>query len=342
VTDERARRADTLHRATLAAVEALEAHDDVAAARSALRALDDERDLRRSATAARAERHEAIRRSLTRLRRARTPIDLLHATCPAVVDGCGFSRAMLSRIDLDVWHPWMVHFDEDRDGGRTFLGWIEDREVRLEQLPLERAVVDGRAPELVLDAPSDPRTYAPFVEAGRLRSYVVAPVVPAGRVIGLLHADHGPHGLVDEEDRLALSVFAEAVGRLYERLVILERMGAHRHYVRETFEIAETLTGTLERAEIELRTTIEDDLRPFDDVVADPVEVSKEVEGLLTAREREVLAMMVRGYSNAEIGERLVITVGTVKSHVKRILRKVGAVNRSQAISRYADAPPPD
>ena len=47
--------------------------------------------------------------------------------------------------------------------------------------------------------------------------------------------------------------------------------------------------------------------------------------------------MMVRGLSNAAIAERLVIKVGTVKSHVKHILRKLGAVNRAAAISKYAE-----
>jgi DNA-binding NarL/FixJ family response regulator len=48
-----------------------------------------------------------------------------------------------------------------------------------------------------------------------------------------------------------------------------------------------------------------------------------------------VLAMVVRGYSNATIADELVIKVGTAKSHVKQILRKLGAPNRAAAISKY-------
>ena len=59
------------------------------------------------------------------------------------------------------------------------------------------------------------------------------------------------------------------------------------------------------------------------------------IEELLTTREAEVLAMMVRGASNAVIAEQLIIKEGTVKSHVKHILRKLDAVNRAEAISRY-------
>jgi DNA-binding NarL/FixJ family response regulator len=60
-----------------------------------------------------------------------------------------------------------------------------------------------------------------------------------------------------------------------------------------------------------------------------------EIDELLTEREREVLLLMVRGLSNRAIAEQLVIKEGTPKSHVKHILRKVGAVNRTEAISRY-------
>ena len=51
----------------------------------------------------------------------------------------------------------------------------------------------------------------------------------------------------------------------------------------------------------------------------------------LTAREREVLAMLGEGLSNQDIGERLGIGVGTVKTHVGAILEKTGSVSRVQA-----------
>jgi DNA-binding NarL/FixJ family response regulator len=58
-------------------------------------------------------------------------------------------------------------------------------------------------------------------------------------------------------------------------------------------------------------------------------------EKVLSRRELEVLAMMAAGASNAEIAERLVISESTVKSHVKNILRKLRASNRTQAASMY-------
>lgn len=54
----------------------------------------------------------------------------------------------------------------------------------------------------------------------------------------------------------------------------------------------------------------------------------------LTERELEVLQLIVEGASNAEIAEKLYITVGTVKTHVRNILNKLCADDRTQAAVR--------
>ena len=54
-------------------------------------------------------------------------------------------------------------------------------------------------------------------------------------------------------------------------------------------------------------------------------------DGGLTAREREVIRLIAEGRSNRDIAGVLVISEHTAANHVRNILTKIGAVNRTQA-----------
>src|ERR1700759_4254753 len=58
----------------------------------------------------------------------------------------------------------------------------------------------------------------------------------------------------------------------------------------------------------------------------------------LTARELDVLRLLARGNTNLAIATALVVREGTVKYHVKNILRKLGATSRADAVAKYVRA----
>jgi PAS domain S-box-containing protein len=58
-----------------------------------------------------------------------------------------------------------------------------------------------------------------------------------------------------------------------------------------------------------------------------------------TSRQEEILRLIAQGLTNAAIAERLVITEGTVKWHVRQILAKTGSANRAEAIARFVHGP---
>jgi DNA-binding NarL/FixJ family response regulator len=65
-----------------------------------------------------------------------------------------------------------------------------------------------------------------------------------------------------------------------------------------------------------------------------PAEAEAAVEGLLTPREREVLALLAAGATNPEIAKQLLLSPHTVKEHTSVLYRKLGVRNRAEAARR--------
>jgi DNA-binding NarL/FixJ family response regulator len=65
---------------------------------------------------------------------------------------------------------------------------------------------------------------------------------------------------------------------------------------------------------------------------------TKNTHAELTTREHEVLLLMAKGYSDRDIADTLGIAATTAKNHVKKVLDKLGAKNRTQAVAFGRDS----
>jgi DNA-binding CsgD family transcriptional regulator len=281
--------------------------------------------------------------AVRRLGAMATSTQLVDQACGELVYRCGFGRAVLSRVDSETWRPWMAHFTGATADASWFAEWV-DRPIPLDDLVLEAQVFTEHRPAAVPDT-CDPRVYRPIiVDAGRSTSYVVAPVIVAGEVAGFFHADHAPgqrrSGLVDRE---VLWTFSQGFSLAYERLVLAERVQAQRSRLHAALGSAEALIARRPPAlDLALIPDQDERLRINDEqhICADNGASGGYGYEELTDREREVLELLAVGATNAQIADQLVISESTVKSHVRHILRKLGAVNRAQAISRYLGIAP--
>jgi len=115
----------------------------------------------------------------------------------------------------------------------------------------------------------------------------------------------------NEENMVQGALQAGAIGYLLKNVTAIELAAAIRsaHAGRMTLssEASETLTNSLRQP-------------PTSD-------------NQLTEREREVLALMVKGMSNQDIADKLVVSLGTVKFHIGNIFLKLGVQSRVEAVT---------
>jgi len=172
--------------------------------------------------------------------------------------------------------------------------------------------------DLVGAAPAGSAVPAP------VRSGIVTELRAAGRMLGIVHLLGSGSDLPGGPDQPLVECFADALASMMA-LVGVWRQADEMNAVLE--ELAARVSG-FGGPSVELT----DAARPPVPTSARGAEVP--VHDRLTARQREVLGLMLEGLSNTEIAERLVVSVPTVKSHVRAILRVSGAVNRSDAMAR--------
>ncbi len=251
----------------------------------------------------------------------------------------GFDRAMLFRVDGSRLSAIATHFRDHEAWASECHAVAAAHPVPLQSMLLETEMLRRRAAALMLDPMDDPRGYKPIVDKIETSGYVAVPIMPDGKVLATIHADrHFSGRRVDAIDRDVLAAFAAALGSMIERKVLVDRLTAQRDHVRSMLQATDDFVSAFCEAEIGLdaprlpRAPVPGARRAVPPVIGAP---GSPAERLLSRREMEVLRLMAGGATNAVIADQLVLSEGTVKSHVKRILRKLRAANRAEAVSRF-------
>lgn len=279
-----------------------------------------------------------VQQALSVLREPASAGTVMDRGLRALCEHCGFSRAVLFRLEGSQLVGEAIHFEQQPEWGAELLLETRRTPMPMKHTVLETEMLRRRTAGLVLRPQDDPHAFKALTEPFLTRSYAAAPLVADDRVVGFVHADHyfEPDRHVDERDRLLLAAFSEGFAMALHRAVLIDRLARNRRALRrligEAGEVAEqigSLDGGLARADEDLHASLRSA------AASGGLPVDERLRSLLTPRELEVLELMAAGATNAAIARRLVVSEQTAKTHVSHVLRKLRATNRAAAVSRY-------
>jgi LuxR family transcriptional regulator, regulator of acetate metabolism len=282
---------------------------------AARQALDELRREERALVAERAQRTvdalDRVRDGIHRLAEVGSPEGFLARAAEELGACSDFDRVLVSEVRGDELAPqaaWVR--DEETPGATTAV--VQGLSIRLAYPLAEAEVAATRRPALV---PAGRRSPAPLREALGWEQYVVVALPLSGTTAGMLHADAGR--ALDDVDLLVATLYAEGLTRAFERAALYRTLQNHRQELRGA-------VGWMSERLAHSQGAVEDGEPPAEGPGGD-----------LTARESEVIGLLARGMTNVAIARTLVISEGTVKYHVKNILRKLQATSRADAVAKY-------
>ncbi|HEY5857782.1 MAG TPA: helix-turn-helix transcriptional regulator [Aldersonia sp.] len=246
----------------------------------------------------------------------------------------GFQKSVYSPATKSGWSPTTIAIHPDL--GDAFAP-LRDAIVALSlpagAAPREEEVVRrGRAIAVdPIDIYRD--TYAPLVELSRPRGYLAVPVVCAGRVTALLHADHHDVEL-DSADMSRLQAAAAVVALAEEHDTLRSAITTRNRRVAEEIRALQSILDELEQTQLSIAEALGGG-SGTDDFTNVPAQTGH--SATLTAREREDFEFVAHGATNADIAQALFVSEGTVKSHIRRVYRKLGVSTRAEAAALYRD-----
>jgi DNA-binding CsgD family transcriptional regulator/GAF domain-containing protein len=274
-----------------------------------------------------------IRNALGDLR-GLSPREMIYAAPVVLSREFGFARTMISTVRGSAWIPLHVCIEDERAHpySRPFLEYVAGARIELADVPSETELIRKRCGVIVPSPRDDHRTFNEIVEVSGCLGYIAAPITVRGRAIGMLHADRPePDGMVTMDHLDQLEAFAECLAVAFENAVLEEKAAQQRVEVDTLCaNVDELLRGSARSALCSLSGATpgqRHDAYYRRDQPAVP---------LLTAREREIMSYVATGATNSQIARCLVISEGTVKSHLKHIAKKLNTSSRAAAVAVYA------
>jgi len=260
-----------------------------------------------------------VQKAVDRLVAAASMDELLALAAEAAAQ-IGFSRVMFSRVDHGIWLTQSAYTAADPDFAEQLVAFGAAHSRRLAGQLLESEMLLSGTPILVSDAQSHARVFRKLVRFARTTDYVAAPVQAWGVPVAMVHADRYPDHSVQEIDRRLLGLYAGGLGLAIERAQLADRL------------------KVINQASASLGNRVANDgggQAPVRLAAVSPLPSAEHATERLSPREWDVLRSIALGKTNAQIATGLFLTENTVKVHVKRILRKLGAANRTEAAALY-------
>jgi DNA-binding CsgD family transcriptional regulator len=274
-----------------------------------------------------------IRNALGELR-GLSPREMIYAAPVVLSREFGFARTMISTVRGSVWLPQHLHIEDEAADpySRPFHEFVAHAHIQLADAPLETELIRKRCGALVPSPKDDKRTFKEIVDASGCYGYVAAPITVGGRAIGMLHADRPePDGVVTMDHLDQLEAFAECLAVAFESAVLEEKAAQQRVEVEHLCANVDELLRRTARPVFWALSGAKPGKRGDAWYHGDQPGVPS-----LTAREREIMSYVATGATNGQIARCLVISEGTVKSHLKHIARKLNTTSRAAAVAVYA------
>lgn len=287
------------------------------------------------------EANDALALVIGRLESATCSVSDLIRLIPQLICDLGFSRGLISRVDDDVWTPELMYVVGDPQWSVELTEIGQAQPQLLNPGLFETELVSTQQAIIARNVQAEPwRSHAGLAPASQTRSYVAAPIVSDGEVVGILHAERfGQRRDVDEMDRQMLVIFAKAAQLALSRAALVEELQSVHQRITTAARSVDRAVGGVHRVPLLRLTRTPGEGSDGLVIRSGPAPgTAWPLPSSLSRRELEVLALIASGKTNATIARKLNIAEGTVKQHVKHILRKLLVGTRSEAVTRWFQA----